>query len=136
MGSYQGACHCGAVTFSLEGPPNYAVYCHCSVCRRSTGAPFVMAGSWSPEALTMGEGATTASRATSSYLTRVRCAECGAALYNQIRSGKMQAENVMLPLLEDRAGIEPTHHIYYADRVMDVADELPKFDAFGIPKKG
>lgn len=33
---YQGSCHCGAVTFSVESPPAVEVeQCNCSVCSKS-----------------------------------------------------------------------------------------------------
>jgi len=33
--SYQGSCHCGAVTFTVEGDiPGEAMSCNCSHCRR------------------------------------------------------------------------------------------------------
>ena len=33
--SYQGSCHCGAVTFTVEGDvPGEAISCNCSHCRR------------------------------------------------------------------------------------------------------
>lgn len=33
--SFQGSCHCGAVTFTVDAPmPTNAVSCNCSICRR------------------------------------------------------------------------------------------------------
>ena len=56
------------------------------------------------------------------------------AIYNAIRTERFSADNVMLPLLTERdEHTRPTHHIYYADRVVDVPDDLPKFDGFGRP---
>ena len=35
MHTYQGSCHCGAVTFSFEGEPiDKGLRCNCSICRR------------------------------------------------------------------------------------------------------
>jgi hypothetical protein len=82
MDSYQGACHCGRVRFALAGPPMMAACCHCSICRRWTGAAFSMVG-------------------------------------------------FMLPLLGALdEWTRPTCHIYYADRILDVEDGLPKHDRF------
>ena len=34
----QGACHCGAVSFSLESPHPYPYnQCYCSICRKTAG---------------------------------------------------------------------------------------------------
>jgi len=35
--TYQGACHCGRVSFEVPADLNYVVDCNCSICRR-TGA--------------------------------------------------------------------------------------------------
>lgn len=33
--SFQGSCHCGAVTFSVDAElPTEALSCNCSICRR------------------------------------------------------------------------------------------------------
>jgi hypothetical protein len=34
-----GGCLCGAVRYRLESTPVDAGYCHCQICRRSTGVP-------------------------------------------------------------------------------------------------
>lgn len=33
-----GQCNCGAVAFSVEGDTSGVIICHCSICRRATGA--------------------------------------------------------------------------------------------------
>jgi hypothetical protein len=35
----RGRCLCGALRFTVEGPPKWTSYCHCQSCRRHTGAP-------------------------------------------------------------------------------------------------
>lgn len=35
-----GACHCGAVTFSAEIDPSRVMACHCTDCQVLSGAPF------------------------------------------------------------------------------------------------
>jgi hypothetical protein len=34
MTTYQGACHCGRITFEVRAELDYVVDCNCSVCRR------------------------------------------------------------------------------------------------------
>jgi hypothetical protein len=36
-----GGCFCGAIRYEAEGTPFHETNCHCSICRRTTGAPFV-----------------------------------------------------------------------------------------------
>lgn len=132
--TYTARCHCGAVQLELEGPPDGALYCHCSICRRSTGAPVVQVGFWPPERVAVTADPPLLAYRTSRYLERFRCAQCGAAVYNELRSKRFSSQNVMLSLVEDRdEALAPTHHIYHDDRVLDLADDLPRFAEFGRP---
>ena len=36
--TYHGSCHCGAVRFEVELPFRRANHCHCSFCRKHSGA--------------------------------------------------------------------------------------------------
>jgi hypothetical protein len=36
-----GACLCGALRYEVEGPFQNLMHCHCSMCRKHHGAPFV-----------------------------------------------------------------------------------------------
>jgi len=134
MANYTGGCHCGHVKLELDGPPQAVCYCHCSICRKSSGAAFAFVGMWPPDKVRVVEGEPLATRKTSDHLERHRCPSCGASIYNAVRTKRFQFNNVLLPLLDERDdALKPTHHIYYADRVMDIPDDLPKFDAFGTP---
>lgn len=37
----EGGCFCGALRYSIKGPVAHVVNCHCTMCRRTSGAPFV-----------------------------------------------------------------------------------------------
>lgn len=34
MSTYRGSCHCGRVAFEVEGQPDSALACNCSICSR------------------------------------------------------------------------------------------------------
>jgi len=38
MAAFRGSCLCGEVAFEVEGPFERFVNCHCSRCRKATGA--------------------------------------------------------------------------------------------------
>ena len=38
MTIFEGSCQCGAIRFQIEGEPKWVAHCHCSDCRRATGA--------------------------------------------------------------------------------------------------
>ena len=131
MDPYQGACHCGRVNFALEGAPMMTACCHCSICRRWTGAAYSMIGFWKPENCRLTSELPLLERATSAWLTRFRCADCGTPLYNAVRTERLTSNNFMLPLLGALDDLtRPTCHIYYADRIVEMADGLPRHDGF------
>ena len=133
--SISGRCHCGGISFSLINARG-SLYCHCSICRRTTGAPFIAAVSVKPQDadLTCAEDVSLEAYATSSYLTRHRCSRCGSSIFNAIRmSNGVKLDNFMVGLLDEPSVPARTHHIYYADRIIDIEDGLPKFDGFGMP---
>lgn len=37
----EGGCLCGAVRYRVTGKPYHVTHCHCSMCRRASGAPLV-----------------------------------------------------------------------------------------------
>jgi len=41
MAALRGGCFCGRVRYEATGAPFHRTTCHCSICRRTTGAPFV-----------------------------------------------------------------------------------------------
>ncbi|MEM7255568.1 MAG: GFA family protein [Pseudomonadota bacterium] len=38
---YEGGCLCGVVRYRFEDDPRVVSHCHCTVCRRVSGAPYV-----------------------------------------------------------------------------------------------
>src|SRR4051794_3761233 len=75
-----GACLCGAVTFSIALPPKWVAHCHCSMCRRAHGAPFVTWVGVASDAFTLTRGEVQ-SYASSADATREFCARCGSPLF-------------------------------------------------------
>ena len=74
-----GGCQCGAIRFALSAPPAKISICHCRMCQKASGAPFVSLAdiehadfSW-----TRGKPATFKS---SSIAMRDFCAACGTPL--------------------------------------------------------
>lgn len=37
----KGGCFCGRIRYEFAGEPFNETNCHCSICRRTTGAPYV-----------------------------------------------------------------------------------------------
>jgi len=100
-GHYEGGCFCGAVRYAASDITD-AGYCHCSICRRTTGAP-VLAWANTPHAgfrLLRGE---TRFVATSAEFHRAFCADCGTLLWFEIDDGRPRYDDSAIPGPEARA---------------------------------
>lgn len=83
---------------------------------------------------------------TSKDVTRYRCRECGSPIYATLRQGKIiVVPRTMLFQAGDSGGngdnihdpdYQPTHHMHYGSRILDVNDELPKYIGSSHPKRG
>jgi len=123
-----GECLCGAVRFTVEDAFRYALNCHCSQCRRSTGAAFksfagiertkfrVVAGD--DDLLIYGEA----------DCHNAHCGTCGSFLYSVVQDGTYV--HVNLGTLRDEPAIRPTAHIYVGSKAPwhEITDDLPQHD--------
>ena len=68
----RGGCFCGRVRYEVTGKPFNETSCHCSMCRRSAGAPFVTWFSVRPSELhfSTGEPIARVSRANGGLIQR------------------------------------------------------------------
>lgn len=78
----EGGCLCGAVRYRAPGPVVRVNHCHCSQCRRSTGA---VAATWAKlrrDGFELLAGAPAWYR-SSDFARRAFCAACGSTLFWQ-----------------------------------------------------
>lgn len=145
----RGSCHCGATRLALTGEPTAVSACHCAICRKLTGAPFSAQALFRPAQVRVHGRASEdedapapVAFASSPNVERFRCPECFSPTHASLSNGKMVAvplsaidEEVEEGEAGDAGGgtkegpvrLRPTHHMYYADRILDVPDDLPKF---------
>jgi hypothetical protein len=77
-----GGCGCGAVRFAVTGKPKFVAICHCSDCRRYTGAVFsTFAGFLNHQVAWSGD--LYATHASSPGVKRGFCPGCGTPLFYQ-----------------------------------------------------
>jgi hypothetical protein len=99
-----GGCQCGAVRYRLDAEPTGANVCHCRMCQKAGGAPFMAFGGvrMSEFVVTRGVISTFAS---SDIAERGFCAECGTPLtYRGLGSERI---SVTLGSLDDPDAVEP-----------------------------
>lgn len=127
-----GTCFCGEITVRCSGEPRSVSYCHCSICRRLSGAPFSCQALFeaSQVELVIEPGAGLSSLKTSKGVERSRCSSCLSPVHASLFGNKISVVPLGL-LAQWREGgggaYRPRHHLYYGNRVMDVRDGLPKY---------
>jgi hypothetical protein len=134
--TYQASCHCGAVRYEVANHPLDAKICHCRDCRVLHGAPMQWAAIFQKDDVrfTAGEELlryyNTAIGARERVLPcKVSCSLCGTLIADEGRNMWL-AFPTLFDFGEPPAvpeAFKPTCHIFYAARVMDVDDGLPKW---------
>jgi len=122
-----GGCLCGAVRYAVTGPGRLLCYCHCSSCRRATGAPLVPWGTFARERFRVVRGALAEYRSSPPVL-RGFCAGCGTPLtyWNAERPGDL---DVALVTLDAAATLAPLAHVWVSQKLPWVVlqDGLPQY---------
>jgi hypothetical protein len=127
--TYAGGCLCGAVRYEITGPASNPCFCHCTSCRRATGAAMVPWGTFALEAVRFTRGRLTEYR-SSPGVWRGFCASCGTSLTYRHEARGAQID-VTLVTLDDPTPLAPQMHVWVQDRLPWVAigDSLPQLPA-------
>lgn len=123
----KGGCYCGAVRYETDGNPYDETICHCSICRRTTGAPFVAWFSVDRSRFRFVQG-TPARFRSSDKAVRAFCPSCGTQLTFEHDDRKDQVDLTVCSLDEpDR--VTPKDHTYIRSRLRWIkpADGLPEY---------
>jgi hypothetical protein len=126
-----GHCFCGAVHFSVEDAFTYAFYCHCSRCRRRTGAACAAIGGIPVGQLRITAGAEHLRKLNEAQDDYVAvCGQCCSPLYSSVRRGAFL--HVPLGVLDQPPSKVPDHHIQVAHKAAwhSISDELPQYAEF------
>lgn len=127
MEAFPGSCLCGAVRFEVEPPTLWCAHCHCSMCRRAHGAPYVtFVGVDASRFRLVAGGDRLVRYASSEGASRSFCGACGSTLLfeGERWAGEVHVARAAIPGPIDR---EPEAHAWYSDRApwVHVADGLP-----------
>lgn len=128
MTKLRGGCFCGSIRYEADAEPYHLTNCHCSICRRTAGAPFVAWFSVPRAALRFVRGTPTAFR-SSAKAVRSFCPACGSQL--TFASDEEPGEiDVTICTLDDPGLLPPEDHTYFADKVawVEPGDELPRHE--------
>ena len=129
-----GECRCGAYRFRVSNAPFWVSYCHCSDCRKSTGAPVAVFAGFKVDdvKITGVEGAT---YKAIPGVTRPFCSECGTPIgYEDIRlPGEIY---YYIGMLDNQEAHAPQLHAYVEERLgwLNISDDLPRYKHFSRPR--
>ena len=125
-----GSCHCGAIRYEITGEPINHALCHCTDCRRASGAPMVGWAMVRNEDMTVsGEPSVYAS---SEHGRRHFCVQCGTGLFYTNAQNVPGLVDVQAATLDDPDALPPQCHIQVADRIgwMENTESLPEFERY------
>lgn len=112
----RGGCNCGAVAWEVAGAPRDVYVCHCSICRRWTGANGVAVVVVPKAAFRWLRGADLVRswRKPGADWASSFCSTCGSVL-----PGENDATRMFVPagaIAEGAEGLAVAHHIFVASR--------------------
>lgn len=123
-----GSCQCGAVTYRVADEFVFAVNCHCSICRRSTGATFKPIAGIERTKMRITDGQESIATVSASTWHDERCGRCGSLLFAVVREGTFV--HVAMGTLLDDPAIRPSAHIFVGSKApwFTITDDLPQYE--------
>jgi len=121
-----GGCLCGAIRYRADAPPIRTVHCHCSLCRRASGAAFVTWTAFPAESFAFVKGTPSVFKATPKA-ERTFCPACGTQLtFRHVESHHMI--DVTVGSLDHPDAVTPGDHIWTSAQLkwLRMDDDLPR----------
>ena len=128
--SIRGSCLCGSVRYAVDRAAfGRVVHCHCSICRKATGAAFRTRVAVKASGFRWLAGEQLVSRYSSSPPEeRSFCRVCGSTLPTFFLD---RPDEIGLPLgtLDDDPGVRPSAHVWVDSKApwSTIADGLPQY---------
>ena len=127
---YDVSCDCGSVQLRLTGEPRVRGHCHCNACRTLLDIPYHSVTAWNPEQVEITNGELKTFQHPNLTMKKVFCGKCGEVLYN---TNKMDWRVISQHFLKKSLGevpedLQSLSHFHYANRIVEVDDDLPKKD--------
>ena len=134
---FAGGCLCGAIRYQSSAPPMRAVICHCSMCRKHTGAPIALFVHFPIDSFTWLKEQPRRYR-SSEFAGRGFCSQCGSTItmHEDVLNDRVQ---VAIGSLDQPDRVAVDDHVWTQDRIswFDVKDDLPRFrqNSSAVPTK-
>ena len=123
---FAGGCLCGAVRYRAEGKPLVVEHCHCGMCRRASGAPFVTWAYFPAAKVAFTRGEPTRYRSSAKGV-RGFCNRCGTPLTFAYVSDP-DTLDLTVATFDRPEAVTPERHIWTSSRLpwLELADDLPR----------
>jgi len=123
----RGGCFCGAIRYETGGTPYDETVCHCSICRRTTGAPFVAWFSVPRSEFRFLQGTPARYRSTDKA-TRTFCPRCGTQL-TFVHDDRSHEIDVTTCSLDEPQRAQPRDHTRTSSKLdwVKLGDGLPEY---------
>jgi hypothetical protein len=126
----KGSCLCGGVRFEVEAPFIRAGHCHCSRCRKHSGAFGLTQARVAREQFRLLEGGELIRvYGKGQGAVKAFCSVCGSSLFGGTWPDGAQV-SIRMGAFDDDPGIRPQFHTYVASRAPwdRIVDNLPQFE--------
>jgi hypothetical protein len=127
MAGTHGCCLCGAVSYNVTGPLRPIVYCHCKMCRRTSGH-FLAATACNLSQLLIQPSVHLRWYQSSAEAQRGFCSKCGSNLFWKPTGGTYVS--ICAGTLDYPTGLAGAEHIFVEDKgdYYTLDDGLPQFN--------
>jgi hypothetical protein len=125
----KGSCLCGAVSFEIQGPLRSARYCHCTDCRKFSGASNAAWALAHTSQITIAPSVPNVTKFNSGGGLRVFCAACGSPLWYE-PAGRPQFRGIPLGAIDEGDVAKPEMHVWTKSKVRweTISDDLPQHE--------
>ena len=124
-----GGCLCGGVRYEVRGPFLRASHCHCSRCRRHSGAAVSTQGRVRRQdfQLLAGEGLVRVFRPEGGAV-KAFCSVCGSSLFGGTWPEGDEV-SIRLGTVDGDPGIRPQYHTHVESKAVweEILDDLPRY---------
>lgn len=134
---FDGGCLCGAVRYRASAQPVRGVICHCSMCRKHSGAPALAFVHFPTESFTWLTSEPSWYR-SSPFAERGFCPSCGStlAMREEILKDRVQ---VCVGSLDESHRVKINDHVWTREQLpwFEIKDDLPRFlqSSSAVPSK-
>src|SRR4051812_49107190 len=105
---WTGGCQCGAVRYELARAPKRTCICHCRMCQKASGQPFMAYATFDEQDVRWTRGTSAVFR-SSNLAERGYCRDCGTPLFFKFEGQEKGHEfSITTGSLDDPAAAPPT----------------------------